>query len=178
MTGCYLLTVAQLSTLSSPPCLLSSLSLCKWIFNLVIGRPQSERIRNYLIFSPSAQEHPKAVFSVLCYVHPIPTTVARCSSNAIFNFAKDTFIISWIMDNDESECRRDIENSIGARAIILLSTSTRPKGRLLTLEEGGQGSTTLPSSMDCSGVNQLLKSFLRCTWRPVLGPWSTTLMQS
>ncbi|XP_055507619.1 uncharacterized protein LOC129706959 [Leucoraja erinacea] len=86
-------------------------SLCNWILNFLIHRPQYVQIgRNTsrsLTISTGAPQG--CVFSPLLYSLYTHDCVAGHSTNSIVTFANDTTAVGRITDGDESECRSEID---------------------------------------------------------------------
>ncbi|XP_051886490.1 uncharacterized protein LOC127578465 isoform X2 [Pristis pectinata] len=78
-------------------------SLCNWILDFLIGRPQSGRIGNNISSLQTINTGP-LLYSL--YTHDC---VARHSSSAIYNFANDTTVVGRISDGDEEAYRSEID---------------------------------------------------------------------
>ncbi|KAF7646965.1 hypothetical protein LDENG_00179550 [Lucifuga dentata] len=84
-------------------------SICSWIFDFLMGRPQVVRIGSHisssLILNTGTPQG--CVLSPLLYSLFTYDCAAKHSSNIIFNFADDMTILGLIMDNNETACRKE-----------------------------------------------------------------------
>jgi hypothetical protein len=85
-------------------------SLCNWILDFLMGRPQVVIVGNNtsatLILNTGNPQG--CVFSPLLYSLSTGDCVAKHDSNTIINFADDTTVVGLITDNDETAYREEV----------------------------------------------------------------------
>ena len=88
-------------------------SLCNWILDFLMGRPQVVRVGNNtsatLILNPGAPQG--CVLSHLLYSLFTHDCMAKHDSSTIIKFVDDTTVVGLITDNDEREEIRDLAAS-------------------------------------------------------------------
>ena len=86
-------------------------SLCNWILDFLIHRPQSVRIGGNVsdLITISTGAPQGCMLSPLLYSLYTHDCVAGHSANSIIKFADDTTVVGRITDGDESEYRREID---------------------------------------------------------------------
>ncbi|KAK3562918.1 hypothetical protein QTP86_011094 [Hemibagrus guttatus] len=86
-------------------------SLCNWILDFLIGRPQSVRIGNSISSATTLNTGARqgCVFSPLLFTLLTHDCATMHSSNHILKFTNDTTVVGLISKNDESAYREEVQ---------------------------------------------------------------------